>query len=166
MEKQAFYHLFLVKTPTQEKAKSGVEEFLKKYQLLRYESFSVEEIFHAKEEAFFRELERGLKKNEETLKNFLQELSEEGYTSLFELQNLPQGYLSKVLHLIAHLLDGFFGIDSYFYNLIEDSHRISPSLLKALKENPEEYYLVKVKGLITKPVSMFELLSPKKFLER
>lgn len=109
-------------------------------------------------------MEQALRKKRDILENFIKELSEEGYTLLSELKELPQGYLSKVFHLIAHFLDGFFGIDSYFYNLLEDSHWISQPLLKKIKKEPQRFYLIEVIAFLEKPISMFEILTPKRFL--
>jgi hypothetical protein len=58
---------------------------------------------------------------------------------------LQQGYVTKVLHTLTHLLDGFIGIDSVFYNLVEDSHWASEGLLKALQDTAGEYWLVPVR---------------------
>ena len=45
---------------------------------------------------------------------------------------------------MAHLLDGFFGIDSQFYNLPEDSHWLGESLRKQIETGPAEFWLVRV----------------------
>jgi hypothetical protein len=76
--------------------------------------------------------------------NLIVELEETGITSLKELKDLPQGYPSKVLHTLVHILDGFIGADSAFYNLLEDSHWLSAKLQETIKENPEAYWLVPV----------------------
>ncbi len=52
---------------------------------------------------------------------------------------MPQGYKSKMLHVITHFLDGFFGIDTFFYNLEEDSHWVSEELQKKIAEAPTYY---------------------------
>ncbi len=158
--------MFLSKGKNEEEALKVVTSFLEKYQLLRYDTYSIEKIIPGSENIFWSELEEALEKNKRTLENFTKELNKEGYTLLSELVDLPQGYLSKLFHLIAHILDGFFGIDSYFFNLLEDSHWVSKPLFEKIKRKPEEYYLIKLRGYIEKPVSMFEILSPKKFLER
>lgn len=164
--KQSFHHLFLSKGKNKEEAFRGVATFLERYQLLRYDRYLIDKIIRASEESFFNELNRALEKNKKILENFISELQQEGFTTLSDLLTLPQGYLSKVFHLIAHLLDGFFGIDSYFFNLLEDSHWVSKPLLEEIKREADKFYLIKVKGIIEKPVTMFEILNPKKFLER
>ena len=73
---------------------------------------------------------------------FINELTGCGVNRLDDIKNLEQGYKSKTLHTIAHLLDGFFGIDSCFFNLIEDSHWLSAALKDKIMENPGQYWLV------------------------
>ena len=51
-----------------------------------------------------------------------------------------------MLHVITHLLDGFFGIDSYFYNLVEDSHWVSEELRATIKTSPSRYWLIAVEA--------------------
>ena len=57
---------------------------------------------------------------------------------------MGQGYESKVLHIITHLVDGFFGADTVFYNLEEDSHWLSDKLTDKIKEQPEKFWLLKI----------------------
>ena len=59
---------------------------------------------------------------------------------------METGHLSNTVHTIAHLLDSFFGIDSCFFNLVEESHWVTDSLKKEIRENPSLYLLVNVKG--------------------
>ncbi len=72
----------------------------------------------------------------------------EGVSLLNDLENMPQGYRTKMLHVITHLLDGFFGIDSYFYNLEEDSHQVSEELKKKMAGELTDYWLLPVEGRI------------------
>ena len=78
----------------------------------------------------------------------LESLKDEGVVTLEGLQGLEKGYLSKILHTIAHLQDGFIGIDSCLYNLEEDSHGISPDLQQQIAAAPDNYWILKVKGII------------------
>ena len=80
--------------------------------------------------------------------NFLDSLKDEGFSTLEDLHGLEQGYASKIFHTIAHLLDGFIGIDSHFYNLEEDSHGISPDLEQKILAAPDNYWILRVKGRI------------------
>ena len=88
---------------------------------------------------------RRLAANDSFARRMLAHLKEEGVTSLEQLPDLPQGYVTKVLHTLTHLLDGFIGIDSVFYNLVEDSHRISTELMASLRTAPANYWLVPVR---------------------
>jgi hypothetical protein len=63
-------------------------------------------------------------------------------TGIEDLLALKPGYPSKVLHILTHMLDGFIGIDSAFYNLVEDSHWLSEPLRTTILRNPEGYWLV------------------------
>jgi hypothetical protein len=45
---------------------------------------------------------------------------------------------------VAHLVDGFFGIDTVFYNLADDSHAVSPQLRQEIEATPGEYWLLKI----------------------
>ena len=54
-----------------------------------------------------------------------------------DFHNIKQGYLSKTLHILSHFLDGFIGIDSYFYNLIDDSHWLPSSNRPGHTKEPE-----------------------------
>jgi hypothetical protein len=62
-----------------------------------------------------------------------------------QLLTLKQGYATKILHTLTHLLDGFIGIDSAFYNLVEDSHWVSGELAEAIRVAGAEYWLVPVR---------------------
>jgi hypothetical protein len=72
------------------------------------------------------------------------ELQETGLGRAEDLLTLQQGYPSKLLHILTHMLDGFIGIDSVFYNLIEDSHWLSAPLRSTILHKPEHYWLVPV----------------------
>ena len=40
--------------------------------------------------------------------------------------------------------DGFIGIDSYFYNLIDDSHWLPQATAKAIQKDPNHYWLLHI----------------------
>lgn len=165
---QEIIHFFLAKGENSKQVIEIVKNFLEKYELVRYDFFEIEEssIFSGVSKEFWEKLNFGIEKNKEILTNFLSELKNEGFSKLEDILEIPQGYLSKVFHIIAHLVDGFFGIDSVFYNLIEDSHFLSESLKREIKEKPREFYLIKVKAYLKEPLYKFELLSPKSFFKR
>ncbi len=166
MEGQKIRHLFLVQAEDFSLASQRVLKFLNSYELVRYDTYFIESNYlRADSERFWLELEKALEQNQKVLKEYLEELQKEGFGSFSELLKLPQGYLSKILHLVAHLLDGFFGIDSSFYNLVEDSHWISPSLKRDILKEPVRYFLVWVMAQMKEPLYKFETLSPKSFFK-
>lgn len=140
-------HSFLVRSGSAPLAGRHVERYLAGNQLITYADFLVrdEEILNGTDSNFARTLADGLAANDQFARRMLSHLKEEGVTSLDHLLDLQQGYATKILHTLTHLLDGFIGIDSVFYNLIEDSHRISAGLSKAMRSAPEEYWLVPVR---------------------
>ena len=140
-------HYFLVRSQSGELAGRHVERYLTSNQLISYAEFFVrtEEVLNGKDALFARTLERGLAANHSFALRMLAHLKEEGVHSLDQLPDLQQGYVTKILHTLTHLLDGFIGIDSIFYNLIEDSHRVSEPLAEALRAAPGEYWLVPVR---------------------
>ena len=91
---------------------------------------------------FWPRLERGLSENRRAVAELLQALQGSGFATLADLAQMPRGYESKLLHLLTHLLDGFFGIDSRFYNLEEDSHGISERLRATIRKTPGAFWLV------------------------
>jgi hypothetical protein len=100
------------------------------------------------EKEFRTRLQEGLAANRQVVGELLENLKDEGFVTLEDIQDLEKGYLSKILHTIAHLHDGFIGIDSRLYNLEEDSHGISPDLQQQIAAAPDNYWILKVKGLI------------------
>lgn len=147
MDDHAVSHLFLVRAKTTALAGRHVARYLDSNELISYTAFFVPEaeILAGSDPAFTAQLERGLAANRTFGRRMLDHLRAEGITELDQLLDLEQGYATKVLHTLTHLLDGFIGIDSMFYNLIEDSHGLSPSLAATLCANPEGCWLVSVR---------------------
>jgi hypothetical protein len=81
-------------------------------------------------------------RNHQTVQNLIDELVKANVREIIDLQNIEQGYLSKTLHILSHFLDGFIGIDSYFYNLLDDSHWLPKTTAKAIQDNPRHYWLL------------------------
>lgn len=162
---ETIYHYFLVDGNLEE-AKHKVLHFLDKYQLVRYDFYEIDEdqIFSVCDDKFKEKLDFCIKQNYQVLNKFIDIIQNEGFDSLKDLLKLPQGYLSKVVHLIAHFLDGFFSIDSFFYNLIEESHWISNKLRNKLEVSQEGYYIIGVKAYFKEPYYKFEDLMPSKFM--
>jgi hypothetical protein len=129
-------------------ARDAVLSFFNKSILLSYDAISIIEpaSCSAKDGRFWGELERGAAANRLVLRRFLDELQAAGCQKIDDLSALPLGYPSKILHLIAHLLDGFIGIDSVFYNLVEDSHWLSDGMRRNIHKTPDMYWLLRVEA--------------------
>lgn len=100
----------------------------------------------AEDSSFWEGVEGGITANRLVLRGFLDDLRAEGCQHIDDLAALPLGYPSKLLHLISHLLDGFIGIDSVFYNLVEDSHWLSEKLREKIRQTPTKYWLVRIEA--------------------
>lgn len=145
--KHPVVHTFLVRSRSGRSAARHVERYLAGNQLITYADFFIrdEKICNAADERFQVVLDRGLAANRAFGRRMLEHLKEEGLTTLEQLQDLEQGYATKILHTLTHLLDGFIGIDSAFYNLVEDSHGVSAKLADAIAAEPELYWLIPVR---------------------
>jgi hypothetical protein len=143
-------HVFLVEGDSLEECSRRITGFLEKYELVRYGSFAIvaEESLVGSSPDFPARLEEAIAENRRRLGLFIAELQDDGINSLQDLASVPEGYQSKTVHTVAHLLDGFFGIDSHFFNLADNSHWL-PDHRKALLESAKEsHMLVKVRASI------------------
>ncbi len=140
-------HYFLVRAQSARLAGEHVERYLAGNQLITYADFLFheEEVLNASDSRFVPTMEHGLAANRAFARRMLAHLTEEGIASLDQLLELEQGYATKVLHTLTHLLDGFIGVDSVFYNLLEDSHRVSGALLREIEAAPAVYWLVPIR---------------------
>ena len=127
-----------------------VNRFFERTMLIRFDEVRIDEnvSINAAEQVFWQRLEEGISANRKTVSELAANLQQEGYSSLEELQNLEKGYLTKILHTIVHLLDGFIGIDSRFYSLEEDSHTISSELRRQIAADPQQFWILRVVGKI------------------
>jgi hypothetical protein len=127
-----------------------VARFFDRTMLIRYDEVttSEDESINGTGKEFQARLQEGLDANHRAIGELLENLKDEGFAKLEDLQGVEKGYVSKIFHTIAHLLDGFIGIDSRFYNLIEDSHDISRDLQQNILAAPQNYWIIKVKGRI------------------
>lgn len=141
-------HKILCQSKDFHTAKHHVNHFLKQSMLLNYDTFSVEEQHShpATADLFWQELESSITSNREVLKSYISELHESGCTDINAIQNIRAGYQSKLIHLIAHFVDGFIGIDSRFFSLPEDSHWISPPQKETILQIPEQFWLLHVEA--------------------
>lgn len=92
--------------------------------------------------AFLRLIRKAENRNKDSVRELTAELEEAGFTNSRDLINIQQGYVSKVFHILSHFLDGFIGIDSYFFNLLDDSHWLPDSTETMIKDDPARYWLL------------------------
>ena len=150
LQKPKYRHELLVKGKDLETCRNKVLRFFTDYQLVRYSSVTLQEgeSLGAGDQGFGSRLEKAELENRRVLHGLMEELRDEGVADFNDLENMPQGYRTKMLHVITHLLDGFFGIDSCFYNLEEDSHWVSGELKKKIAAAPSSYWILTVEGKI------------------
>jgi hypothetical protein len=140
-------HLFLATGTSLLQARRQATSFMDTTRLVIYQSISIndEEINPGTHAHFWSEIESGIAANHLFCSTLLNELQDTGMKRLEDLLTIQPGYPSKLLHILTHMLDGFFGTDSVFYNLVEDSHWLSEPLRATIQQNPENYWLVPVR---------------------
>ena len=148
--KRKYHHEILVRGSDFEACKKKVLHFFEKYQLVRYSSIHIleKESLSASRSGFDERLRNAIMENRKIINDLIKEFQGEGVSTLDDLKDLPQGYQSKMLHVITHLLDGFFGIDTYFYNLEEDSHWVSEEFWGRIKDMPPHYWIISTEAEI------------------
>jgi hypothetical protein len=150
LQKNVYKHEILVKGSDFETGKAKVLQFFKRYQLVRYSQIDIprDAALAAGDPDFDNRLQKAILKNRGIVDALADELQREGVDTLHDLAALPQGYKTKMLHVITHLLDGFFGIDTYFYNLEEDSHWVSEPLIRKIHTDSSQYWLLTIKAKV------------------
>ncbi len=146
-------HSILVSGEHYEDCSAQIHSFFEKTTLVQYDRISIDNagVVNGNSDCFSEKLKNGLDQNQAVLKSLIEELGSTGFDKRSDLPELQQGYPSKVLHIIAHFLDGFIGIDTVFYNLIDDSHWIYPATEKLIGQNPEKFWLVPLDGYSMTP---------------
>ncbi len=137
-------HTFMVTGPDRDTCSRHVHFFLDTTQLVRYDSVEIDRkhSIRGTEPRFQQELDMVLAANQAIMAELLGELRQEGCRQLDDLLTLPQGFQSKLLHTVSHLLDGFFGIDSRFFDLDEDSHRLTAKRRQQIRDTPAQCWLI------------------------
>jgi len=146
LSRMKYYHEILVKGADKEACKRRVLKFFENYQLVRYSDIKIDESICATDPGFSARLLKAIRNNRQTLGDMIKELQRENVVTLDDLNRLPQGYKSKMLHVITHFLDGFFGIDTYFFNLEEDSHWVSDAMKKSIDSAPSAFWILTVEA--------------------
>ena len=129
-------HDLLLESSNRKEAELHARYFCEHNDLVRYDSIIIESdaILCGTDPEFITKLKRGLEGNKKAINGLIEELSTEGVLDLQSWSTLQQGYATKLLHTVIHLLDGFFGIDSALYNLVENSHLVTSALLRRIEE--------------------------------
>jgi len=141
-------HNLLVSGPDMRTCSRHVLSFFDKSQLVHYDSVEIDPEHSARgsDPRFEELLNKAINTNKEILEELLAKIKDEGCSELDDILNLPQGFQSKMLHTISHLLDGFFGVDSRFFDIDEISHWITENRQNEMNTNPEQCWLIRVKA--------------------
>ncbi len=139
-------HRILVSGDSFSACSEQVHKFFALTSLVIYDCIEVkaEQSFSGQDPGFAEALARAIADNRKTVEALITDLQKTGLRSVSELLEIQQGYPSKVLHIIAHFLDGFVGIDSYFYNLLDDSHWLPEETAALIDHKPEKVWLIHI----------------------
>ena len=143
-----FAHTLLVIGNDYEVCSSQACDFLKSRKVLKYDYLEAvkEESCCGADRNFRRRLDAAIKKNRENITFLVNELNQVGFHSVSDIENMEQGYPSKLLHILCHILDGYICVDSRFYNLIDRGHQVSATTFASIKKSPQRYWLIRVNG--------------------
>ena len=146
-------HRILVMGPDLETSSAHALRFIAHTPLVQYDTVRViaAESCSGQDSRFRPWLKQGIAENRQVLSKLLADLRAAGTKDFQDLLRMPQGFQSKIIHTVAHLLDGLFGIDSTFYSLPEDSHWLGANLRKQIETSPEDFWLIKVVATIEAP---------------
>lgn len=141
-------HYMLKSGPDLTTCEHHIHRFFDKSQLVKYDSITIDHThcMNATAPQFEELIRQGTDANRQVISGLLRKLSEEGCKNLQDIVAIPQGFQSKLLHTMSHLLDGFFGIDSKFYDIDEISHWITDSRRKQITESPETCWLMRIEA--------------------
>jgi hypothetical protein len=150
LQKSKYRHIILVKGPDFQACKARILDFFQQYQLVRYSHITVLEndSLPASDPGFGDRLDQAILENRRILHELIGECQREGIRTLHNLEDIPQGYKTKMLHVITHLVDGFFGIDTFFYNFEEDSHWVTDDCRGKIASEPSRHWLLSLEAKI------------------
>lgn len=137
-------HKILVAGTSFEHCRDQVERFFALTSLVIYDCIEARREFSwcGLDATFFTEIDAAESRNRAMVASLIAELEKLAGKNLSALQGLPQGYASKTLHILSHFLDGFIGIDSYFYNLLDDSHWLPAATRQRITLHPGQFWLL------------------------
>lgn len=141
-------HKILCQSSDFHTAKLRVIRFFEQSMLLNYDDLEIDSnlSYPATSELFWQTVDTSILENRKVLTSYMNELRNSGCENLSDIENITAGYQSKIIHLIAHFVDGFIGIDSLFFCLPEDSHWVSDTLRTTIRRTPEQFWLLHVKA--------------------
>ena len=130
-----------------------MQEFFDNTLLGRYDQITIRQAksYSGSDTGFSDELQKSIAANKKTLNKFIDEFAKTGFQSVKDLKEVECGYPSKLLHIITHFLDGFIGIDTTFYNPIDDSHWLPGHTAEAIEANPDHFWLIHLDGYSETP---------------
>jgi hypothetical protein len=146
-------HEMLVAGESFKSCRKQVRDFFARTELVRYDRISIDDngSKSGSHQDFDRSVTEAIRKNRIILEGLAEDLKNAGVRTTTDLLTLPQGYPSKVLHILTHFLDGFIGTDSVFYNLVDDSHWLPEQTRQAISAAPDGYWLIPVDGFSDTP---------------
>ena len=146
-------HIIMLRANSFGEACRQTRSFFEKTNLVLYDTIEIDEERSASAEvALFNEITtEAIARNNKVMNKLIDDLKESGVKDIADLLTLPQGFASKVLHTLTHLLDGFIGIDSVFYSLVDDSHTISDKTADEINTHPEAFWALSVYGFVADP---------------
>jgi hypothetical protein len=146
-------HKMLLAGDSFEHCSSQVHKFFDLTSLVIYDCIEArpEKSCSGLDAGFMQRIAEAEKRNRQQVGELIAELEKTGVRSTADLQAVEQGYVSKTLHILSHFLDGFIGIDSYFYNLLDDSHWLPAQTAAAIAGNPGRYWLIHIDGYSATP---------------
>ncbi len=130
-----------------------VLRFFRKTMLVKYDRIQVvrEKSCNNRDTVFLQQLQDAENLNRVQVRDLVEELKQTGFSSLDSLASINQGYESKLLHILSHFLDGFIGIDSSFYNLIDDSHWLPENCSTFIADPEKDLWLLHLDCFATVP---------------
>ncbi len=148
MMEEEFLHDILATGPDLEGAARRILAFLDATPLVRYQRVAIDRdlSMNGLDGRLLPQAEASAAENRQVLDAMLTELRQEGVRDLADLARVEQGFQSKLFHVIAHILDGFFGIDSRFYDLDENSHWLTGQRRRLLSTSPEQCWLIRIRA--------------------
>ncbi len=146
-------HRILVSGESFAACKKQVADFFDRTLLVRYDQVTIkdEACTPGVSPSFLQQIEKGIEENRAIISKLINDLEATGMKSTTDLLQLEHGYPSKVLHIITHFLDGFIGIDTVFYNLVDDSHWMLEKTLRDITTTPDHFWLIHLDGYSATP---------------